>query len=154
MERTIEIIKTFFKNNNWKYSYDEEDKVFKLGVNMGNILGNVQLYIFLEESSYNVLTILNSKCEEKDYPVVAEFLHRANYGLKDGNFEIDYEDGEIRYKSFVNFKNVELSQEIVEQSITIGVTMINRYGKGLLKLMLGEESAKRCVEYCEDIKNE
>lgn len=106
---------------------------------MGNVLGNVRMFILLEENSYNVYMILNSKSEGSNYPLIAEFLHRANYGLKDGNFEMDYRDGEIRYKSFVNFKNIDVSQEVIEESIIVGAAMIDRYGKGLLKLMLGEE---------------
>ena len=49
---------------------------------------------------------------------------------------MDYRDGEIRYKSFVNFKNIDVSQEVIEESIIVGAAMIDRYGKGLLKLML------------------
>ena len=86
--------------------------------------------------------VMNSKVEEKYFPVVAEFLHRANYGLKDGNFEMDYRDGEIRYKSFVNFKNIDVSEEVVGESIIVGAAMIDRYGKGLLKLMLGDGSKR------------
>ena len=86
--------------------------------------------------------------------MVSEFLHRANYGLNDGNFEMDYKDGEIRYKSFVNFRNIDVSQEVVEDSIIVGAAMIDRYGKGLLKLMLGDGTAEECIEYCESPEKE
>ena len=121
---------------------------------MGNVLGNVRMFILLEENSYNVYMILNSKSEGSNYPLIAEFLHRANYGLKDGNFEMDYRDGEIRYKSFVNFKNIDVSQEVIEESIIVGAAMIDRYGKGLLKLMLGEGTVTECIEYCENSAKE
>lgn len=117
---------------------------------MGNILGNVRMVILLEDNFYNVYMVMNNKVEEKYLPVVAEFLHRANYGLKDGNFEMDYRDGEIRYKSFVNFKNIDVSEEVIGESIIVGATMIDRYGKGLLKLMLGDESPEECIEFCEN----
>ena len=113
MKKVIDTIKSFFENNDWKYNFNDEDKVFSSGIDMGNILGNVRMIIHLEDNFYNVYMVMNSKVEEKYFPVVAEFLHRANYGLKDGNFEMDYRDGEIRYKSFVNFKNIDVSEEVV-----------------------------------------
>lgn len=154
MKKVIDVIKTFFEKNDWKYKYNEEDKVFVSGIDMGNILGNVRMFIFVEENHYNVYMALNSKVEERYYPVVSEFLHRANYGLNDGNFEMDYKDGEIRYKSFVNFRNIDVSQEVVEDSIIVGAAMIDRYGKGLLKLMLGDGTAEECIEYCESPEKE
>lgn len=149
MKKVIDTIKSFFENNDWKYNFNDEDKVFSSGIDMGNILGNVKMIILLEDNFYNVYMVMNSKVEEKYFPVVAEFLHRANYGLKDGNFEMDYRDGEIRYKSFVNFKNIDVSEEVVGESIIVGAAMIDRYGKGLLKLMLGDGSPKECIEFCE-----
>lgn len=154
MKKVIEAIKFFFEKNEWKYQYNEEKKIFVSGINMDNVLGNVSMYISLEENSYNVYMILNSKAEEEYYVAVGEFLHRANYGLKNGNFEMDYRDGEVRYKSFVNFENIVISEEIVKDSIFVGIAMLDTYGKGLLKIMLGESTPKECIEECEKIEKD
>ena len=154
MEKMIESIKDLFSENEWKYSFHEKDKVFVSGVNMGNVIGNVRMLVFMEETAYTVYMILNSKAEEKNYSAVSEFLHRANYGLKDGNFEIDYSDGEIRYKTFVNFANTSMSKDVVEESMFIGAVMIEKYGKGLLKVMLGQGIPEKCIEECEEGEEE
>ena len=146
MEKVIEAIKAYYEKNEWNYEYDEEGHFFSSGINMGNILGNVKMYIYVEQASYRVLLVLNSRVEEKYYNTVGEFLHRANFGLKNGNFEMDYNDGQIRYKTFVKFKDREISQETVEDSVMVGIAMIDRYGKGLLKLMLGDGTTQGCVE--------
>ena len=51
MKKIIDEIKTFFKNNNWKYEYNKEDNIFISGLDMGNVLGNVRMFILLEENS-------------------------------------------------------------------------------------------------------
>ena len=154
MKNVIDKIKNFFENNDWKYKYNEQDNVFTAGINMGNVLGNVRILIAVDENYYNVYTILNSKAEENYYDSVGEFLHRANYGLRNGNFEMDYSDGEVRYKSFVHFKNMNVSEEVVEESIIVGISMIERYGRGILKMMLGENDIKGCIESCAASKKE
>ena len=44
MKKIIDEIKTFFKNNNWKYEYNKEDNIFISGLDMGNVLGNVRMF--------------------------------------------------------------------------------------------------------------
>ena len=56
----------------------------------------------------------------------------------------------VEQESFVNFKNIDVSEEVVGESIIVGAVMIDRYGKGLLKLMLGDESPEECIEFCEN----
>jgi len=152
--KAIDAIKSFFEKNKWKYDYNEKDNVFISGIDMGNIIGNVRMLIVLREGSYNVYMVLNSKIEEQYFSPVAEFLHRANYGLNNGNFEIDYADGEIRYKSYVSFIDGDVSEEIVAESIIVGAAMIDIYGKGLMKLMLGDGTPEECIAFCEKTNEE
>lgn len=43
-----------------------------------------------------------------------EYITGANYGLRNGNFEMDVEDGEIRYKVYVNVKGMnDISDDII-----------------------------------------
>lgn len=146
MEKIIATIKSFYDDNNWKYIFKEEDHVFLSELSMGNVIGTIKIFIFIQQDHYTVYTVINSKVEEEHYPTVAEFLHRVNYGLNNGNFEIDYNDGEVRYKAFVNFEDSNISERVVEDSILVGPAMVNRYGKGLLKVMLGDKNIKACIK--------
>ena len=35
MKKVIDTIKSFFENNDWKYNFNDEDKVFSAGIDMG-----------------------------------------------------------------------------------------------------------------------
>ena len=48
---------------------------------------------------------------------MAEFLTRANYGLLNGNFEMDMGDGELRYKCYIHCGDQEPSPDLVRESI-------------------------------------
>ena len=43
MKKIIDEIKTFFKNNNWKYEYNKEDNIFISGLDKGNNFANVTM---------------------------------------------------------------------------------------------------------------
>ena len=65
------------------------------------------------EDRYLVYAILNNRAQKGKISAVSEFLHRANSGLINGNFELDYVTGEIRYKSFVNAKEDVYKRQII-----------------------------------------
>lgn len=92
---------------------------------------------------------LQATAEEKCYSKISEYLHRANYGLRNGNFEFNYGSGEIRYKIFVDFENRELSKDVVARSIFMPIFMFDRYGRGLIKLMLNEGNPEELIEDAE-----
>lgn len=149
MEQVINLIKSFFDTGKWQYHYREKDKVFLSGVNMNNVLGTLKIQILIDKDYYTVYVYLPAKAEKSCFDKVSEYLHRANFGLQNGNFEIDYEDGEIRYKSFVDFENTKLSKDIVAKSIIMPIFMFDRYGRGLIKLMLNEGDPKELIQEAE-----
>lgn len=149
MQNTIQLIKDFFDSNKWKYDFNEERNVFSSNINMNSIIGVLRIYIFVRDHDYRVYAILNNNAEKNVYPSVAEYLHRVNYGLYNGNFEFDYRDGEVRYKTFVNFENITLSSSVIEDSIFIPVFMFERYGKNLLRVMLGENNIEQLISEVE-----
>lgn len=137
-ESVKKLIDSFFEEIEWKYKYDEEKSSYAFGVDMGNVIGNLKFVLILREHHYKVYAILNSKVEPDHIIKVAEYLHRANYGMNNGNFEIDYRDGEVRYKTYIDFQGVELSKGFIKESIFVPLIMFERYGKNLIKLMLGD----------------
>ena len=153
MNEIVKKIKDFFEKNEWNYLFDEKKSVFNFGLNMGGTLGSLDFYIVVKEDSYTVYAILNNKAELDKINQVAEYLHRANYGLRVGNFELDYDDGEIRYKTYIDADFTEITDKTIMMSIFIPGDMFNKYGKGLLEVMLGEANPKELIDKIENQKD-
>ncbi len=74
----------------------------------------------------------------------------ANYGLVNGNFELDLRDGEIRYKTYVNCDGLEsLSEAVIQDSIYVGCVMMDRYGDGIAALAMGFSDADTEIKKAE-----
>jgi hypothetical protein len=58
---------------------------------------------------------------------VALLLTRANYGLFLGNFEMDLDDGEVRFKTSLDFGGVEPSDALVQPLVGFNVATMDRY---------------------------
>jgi hypothetical protein len=82
-------------------------------------------------------------------PAVAEFLTRANFGLIIGNFEMDYDDGEVRYKTYFDAQGFELSAETVETHILANLAVFDRYNPGLMAVAFGDKDPAEVVKAIE-----
>jgi hypothetical protein len=101
----------------------------------------------LEEFLYYAVAPV--KIPEDDRTAVAEYLTRANYGLRIGNFELDYSDGEVRYKSSIDFEGQTLTSELIRNAIYPAVHTMDRYLTGLLRVSFGGATPLEAIEEVE-----
>jgi hypothetical protein len=66
---------------------------------------------------------------------VAEFLTRINYMLTVGNFEMDFSDGEVRYRTSVDVEGDHLSNALLKQLTMANVTMMDQHLPGILAII-------------------
>jgi hypothetical protein len=69
---------------------------------------------------------------------VAEFLTRANSGMMIGNFEMDFEDGEIRYKTSIDVEDDSLSCALIKRLVYANVMMMDAYLPGMMSVIYGD----------------
>jgi hypothetical protein len=89
------------------------------------------------------------KVPEEVRMAVAEYLTRANYGLRIGNFELDYSDGEVRYKSSLDFEGQTLTSDLIRNAIYPAVHTMDRYLPGLLRVSFGGATPHEAIEEAE-----
>ena len=145
-------IERYFKENDWNYTFLEDKQCLKAGVNLKCKLKETQLMIRLREDHYIVYATINVNADEDCRQQVAEYITRANYGLKWGNFEMDMRDGEIRYKVLVDCgTNCDClpTSSVIENSIYLPAQMMQKYGNGMLAVMYGFKSPAEAIEEAE-----
>lgn len=85
----------------------------------------------------------------------AEVITRANYGLPVGNFEMDYEDGEIRFKvSIPVAPDQELTDELLRWAIGLNVTTHDRYLPAIEGVLFQDEQPSDAVARVERVCRE
>lgn len=145
-------IKSILEAKNWHFSFIEEIGLFRFGLNLGGNIKNVEYVIDICEDDYLVFAQCPVAADCSD-PVqmarMAEFICRANYGLRDGSFEMDFRDGELRYKCYVNCDGMLPSEEVVLASVGRPAAMVKRFGKGILMVLFQGMSPEDAIQVCE-----
>ena len=145
-------INSFLTEDDWHFSFNDQRGLFKFGLNLKGRIKNVRYIVDIKDDEYVVYAISPigaGEDDEKMMVIMAEFICRANYGLKNGNFELDMRDGEIRYKSFVDCEGLTPTTEMVRNSIHCPAAMFDRYGDGIVDIIFGNSTAKEAVAKCE-----
>ncbi len=69
---------------------------------------------------------------------VAEFITRANWRLIEGNFQLDFDTGTVRYKAGIDFTATELTEQLVRNAILSGMNTIEMFAASLAAVIDGQ----------------
>jgi hypothetical protein len=70
---------------------------------------------------------------------VMEFITRANFGLKIGCFELDPDDGELRFRTSVDFEGATVQDAQVRGALFTGVATLRAYLPGIADVIDGAD---------------
>lgn len=147
-----DVIKSFLTSDDWHYSFDDEKGLFHFGLGLRGKLKKINYIIDVKEDEYLVYAVAPIGADKDDAAMMAamaEFICTANYGLRNGNFEFDFCDGEIRYKTYVPCFGISLTSEIVRRSIYCHASMFDRYSEGIIGILFGGMTAADAINKCE-----
>ncbi len=144
-------IERFLEEDDWKFNSCDENGVIRTALSVQSKIKKVRLIFSVSETAFTIYSILPLQAdEEKIRTNMAEFLTRANYGIKLGNFEMDFDDGEIRYKTAHCCGDTVPTQDQIRRNLYTNVMMVDRYGNGIVKVLFGIANPKEAVEECEE----
>lgn len=133
-------------------AFDEERGIFGFAVNVPGPISTIRHIINIRKNDYTVIAFCPVRPggnRSEVLPSVAEFVGRANYGLPSGHFDMDFTDGEVSFKCFVDCVDQIPSHRVVCNSICIPAVMIMRYGPGLINVMYKGMDPETAVNECE-----
>ena len=146
-------IQNYLEKDEWHYTFDEEQHFFKAGIKIDGKLNRCDIIIDIREEYYLVYGMIALNADEKCLNDISEYIHRINYGLKFGSFELDLRDGEIRYKMCVDCGDdcdCMPSESVIQRSLEMPALMFEKYGNGLLDIMFKNISPEDAIKNAEE----
>lgn len=148
----VNLVKKFLVDDEWHFSFDENTGVFDFGLRVKSKIQKINYIVDVHEDEivvYGMCPIGADHTDSKMMAQMAEFLCRANYGLKNGCFELDFRDGEVRFRSFIDCEDVMPSTEVIKNSIHCTAAMFKRYAPGIVDIIFAGCTAKEAIAKCE-----
>ncbi len=144
----LDVVVRFFDNDGWKYQL-LDGNVIKLGFQGENGAWNCYAQAKEEREQFLFYSVLSASVPSEKRAAMAEYLTRANYGLILGNFEMDYFDGEIRYKTSAVVRDSHLDEAMVKHLVYTNVLTTDRYFPGIMKVIYSDIPPSEAIEQIE-----
>lgn len=143
------VVKQHLAKSDWKFTQVEGRNVLRLGCKGSDATWTCVAEVKEDRHFVGFYSILPMKAPSDKRLLAAEFLMRANYGLKLGNFEMDFSDGQVLYKTSVNVDGGALTTQMVDTLLTTNVMIVDRYLSGLAKVLAGKATPAEAVAEAE-----
>lgn len=142
----------FFNEEQWDPQVLDNRNILRMGFSGEN--GHWPCYAQAREPEQQIVlySICPLRVPENRRPAMAEFLTRANYGLVIGNFEMDYEDGEVRFKTSLDVEDAETTPALLRHIAYANVSSMDRYLPGILAVIACSRSPAEAVARIDEAK--
>lgn len=147
--RLLKTVESFLKTDGWDVVRLEPRTVLRTSYQGEHGFWTCFAQTREEDEQFVFYALCPLRVPEKSRAAVAEYLTRANYGMVIGNFELDFDDGEIRFKTSVDVENSELTASMVRASVYWTVVMMDRYLPGLVQVIGGGVTPAAAIEEIE-----
>ena len=154
MARIFDGMKAFFDADNW--NTHQLDGQLALQMGFDGEAGRWSCFAQAREEQEQLVfySVAPVKAPEERRAQVTEFITRANFGMIIGSFELDLSDGEVRYKTAVDFEDLEVSIAQVRNMVYPNVLTMDRYLKGIISVSFGGAEALAAIQEIEAVPPE
>ena len=127
----------FLQAEEWQYHVVDGEPLLHLGFSGAN----GRWYCFAQERrEFNQLlfySVLLPQTPPDRIYAMAEFVSRVNYGLALGNFELDFDDGEVRFKTALDATDLadEVMDDHIRNLVYGNLLTVDHYHEGMVRVM-------------------
>lgn len=138
-----------FKSKGYHYDFDSAKGVLITTFPTDSKLGQLDIRIRFLADGYISYTTSRINADKDSRTKAVEYLTRANYGLRNGNFEIDFRDGEIRFKVFCRSGDTVLTERQITDAFVLPIIQFDTYGNDLLAVLFGMKDPEQAIKDAE-----
>lgn len=132
--RIHKAVREFLTTDEWNPLPVEETNDFRTSYQGDNGTWTVYAAILEDREEFAFYSIMPDNVPEDRRAAVAEFITRANFGMYIGNFELDWSDGEVRFKTSIDVEGGDLTATMIKNLTYLNVLTMDRYYPGLHKV--------------------
>jgi hypothetical protein len=141
-------VDAFFASEDWPVAESDPD-VLESAFEGTSTVWPVRIHVFEEDVRAVFVSAFPAVVPDDARAAVGEFCNRANFGLAIGNFELDVDGGEVRFRTSIDAEGTTPTPELVRNAVVANVLTMDRYVPGLLAVLQGVDPAD-AVEDCEE----
>ena len=147
MAEIKKVVTDWLEEDGWNYSTDDER--VHTGLTVDDHVYRILFRIRQEQQVLAVYAYAPENASMENLQEASNFVTRANYALPLGNFELDFNDGELRFKLSVDLEHLVCTPLVIQNMVRTVVNTLHRYYPAFAELNTGIITVKQAIEKAE-----
>lgn len=146
----FEVLVNFFQQDKWDFIQPEGETVLRSMFQGENGQWTCYAWVIEEKKRVAFYSICPVNVPEERRNLISELLTRANYCLLMGNFEMDFSDGEIRFKTSIDVSGDRITFALLRQLIYTNVLTMDQYLPAIMSVIYGNATPEQAIAQIEN----
>jgi hypothetical protein len=146
MTSMIELAQQYLSEKGYHFSRRGEAESLQSSFSAENGTYSVFIDTNEEQALVGVFVYAPTKVPERNRRAVMEYLTRLNYGLRLGGFELDLNDGEVRYTQNMDIEGATLTNAMLLNMLHFALDVMDQYYPGLMRVIYADADPKEAFE--------
>lgn len=151
IEATLVRIRDWLGRNDWSFDEAEEGSYIRTGVQGRNARFRVVLGVRGEGPTFLCFSLYDFTVPGPRRAACADLVNRINYTSLLGCFEMDVDDGELRFRVTFPLDESEISDSQIERSLVVAAMMADRYYPAFMSLIHAAMAPEAALETIDSV---
>jgi hypothetical protein len=139
----------FFQDDGWDFTQLEGEPIIRMEYEGENGKWRCYAHVIEERQRFVFLSSLANFVPKLMRLEASEYLTRANFGMEVGNFEMDFTDGTVRYRTSVDIEGGDLTSMMIKNLAYVNIAVMDQYLPGLRKVVVDGMEPEKAIEEVE-----
>jgi hypothetical protein len=142
----LKTVETVLTTIGWEPERTEADSVLRVDFSTDNIpIRDAFAEVRVDFERFLFYLNFRDRALPQTRAQTMEFVTRANFELIVGNFELNLDDGAVRFKSSIDFTGTPLTEPLVRDAIRSAMDAVEYYADALVAVVRGETTAVQAL---------
>ncbi|WP_271769663.1 YbjN domain-containing protein [Aquimarina algiphila] len=145
--KALKQVEVFLAQVGWEPQQTDIEEVLLVDFESENIpIANAHFDVRVDYERFLCYFNFKDIAGEEQRKYVMEFITLANFDLVIGNFELNLNTGQVRFKSSVDFTQLELNNTFIRNTIKCAMDVVEVYGEALVEVINGTKEPMRAFQ--------
>jgi hypothetical protein len=131
----------FFAGHDWPLAEVEPDELYETSFEGEHGTWPCHVHVYPEDGRVVFVSTHTSLVEPEQRRAMGELCNRANFGLAVGNFELDHDGGEVRFRTSLDALDAGATRELIRNIVVANVVTFDQYLPAIDAVLAGEDPA-------------
>ncbi|HTT92021.1 MAG TPA: YbjN domain-containing protein [Acidimicrobiales bacterium] len=139
-------VNDYFLSRAWPISQHDTLPIVRMEFATDATEGTMFVQVFPDRRRVVTYAVLPERVPDDRRVPMAELLTRANSALSIGNFELNFEDGEVRFRTSLDLGDTDLTDELVDPLVQACLVTVGDHAGAIHAVIAGSQTPEQAIE--------